>query len=443
MSRSNRDSSGGIRKELSAYEYSSMPYIKTLNAVDTIDGTVPLTQGKYVIGSTTALPQGAFPVDYDATKIGSLISIGGTADYTQILSYRYGTSGFWIRTHKNATVPYAWKRIDNIAYYKKTMTELDNIDTLPTLEGSFIVNTTITPGTYPIGITLYAVMTVNGSGNYWTQTISNRDVSVTRQWVRNWYNPSLAYSPWVETTNPEVPEPVDPSQPLYGKTVLFFGDSIIQGAGGLDNIPQYVSVRTGATCINVGVGGTQMAQHVAAPDYDPFSFYALADAFTTDVWTNQDLKAPVIGKEDILALMKTIDLSTVDFIMVAYGQNDRSNEVPVGVLSDTTTDKFYGALKYGMEAIWNTYPNVQFILVTPYHRPKVYVEGELTIEPYADAIVDVAENLYYVPVIDLFRTAGINDFTKLTYLEDGLHPKIAFGYEYLGNKIGGGLLAVI
>src|SRR5690606_25052295 len=100
--------------------------------------------------------------------------------------------------------------------------------------------------------------------------------------------------------------------------------------------------------------------------------------------------------------------------------------------------EFYGALKHGVETLWSAFPNLQITLCTPYNRPTF--DGQ--IGPYADAIIDVAKNKYYVPVLDLFRTGGINSFSENTYLSDGLHPN-SKGYEYFGNKIGGWLLSVI
>ena len=391
--------------------------------------------GSYVLGSTTATPLGTYPSDYDSTKNSILINMFATVGWKIQLLGQLGKT--WMREGSNT-----WRRVDNVeySYFKATLGASDNIDTR-LIEGATLINTTITPGTYPVNVSMYCILVQNGSGYFWTQTLYEIDrYKRTMVWVRTGHKVSemLVWNTWVEIANKETPEPVDPSQPLFGKKMVFFGDSITNGAGGLNNYPQYVATRTGATITNVGIGGTQMANHVTAPIYNPFSFCNLVTAITTNVWTTQDANASAAGAVDQLGIMKSLDLSSFDFLLIAYGANDRSNGIVVGAEASADNDEFYGALNNSINTLMTAYPNLHIIYIAPYDRPS----APDTMQPFTDAVINVAQK-NAMPVLDLLRTSGINSKTASYYLEDGLHPKLDFGYEFLGNKIGGFILSVV
>lgn len=404
-----------------------------------LNATTLLKRGVYLMGTGGSAPSG-LPAGYDTARTGILnVSVYNSVAF-EMLSNMY-SSNAWIRTHTSGIAPTAWAKVGPEAFYKKVLEEADDIDALHA-EGAYVVNSTLSTGTYPVGMPTYGVLEVQGSGLFVVQTMTAIQGSGARPraWVRNWQT-SFGQSDWVETTNPLVPEPLDPAQPLYGKKAVFLGDSITQGLMGslLDQFPSYVATRTGAECVNFGVGGTQMATHTTAPDYGPFSFWALAEAFTTGVWTTQDATAATIGHTATVAAMKVLDWTTVDFVVVAYGQNDRSNGVSVGTDTSTNNGDFYGAMRNGLTDLLTKWPHLQVLMVCPYDR----LSATDTIAPFVAAIQDVCENEFRLPYIDLYRSSGISNFTKSVYLHsDELHPS-RVGYEYLGNKIGGWMLSVV
>ena len=408
----------------------------TLTNTTDLNSTTMLARGTYLIATFAGAPLNT-PAGYDTTKAGILQSVTNGAFSYQTLS-AIGTGRTWFRTHQSGVAPVAWTEIGaKYSYFKKVLLAEDNIDTL-LAEGAYIANSALSPGSYPTGVTPYSILKVNGFSNFFEQTLTNiaGGSSKPRVWTRNW-RPGSGQTLWAEMTNPDVPEPVDPSQPLFGKKIVFFGDSITQGNGGLNAYPPFVATRTGAQTVNFGIGGTQAATHTLA-NFTPFSFCKLATAVVGGDWTTQDANAESFNIATKIAELKATDWSTVDYVVVAYGHNDRSNSVAVGTITSTNDDDFYGAYNNGIGKLLTQYPHLQFLLIAPYDR--VTLTG--TIEPYANAIKDIGHKFRF-PILDWYLTSGVNEKTASVFLDpDLLHPS-SKGYEHLGNKTGSWIASVL
>ena len=140
-----------------------------------------------------------------------------------------------------------------------------------------------------------------------------------------------------------------------------------------------------------------------------------------------------------------------DIITVMGGTNDIRNGVSLGMMSDRTSETFYGALHIMMSALYEKYMVNQFgkdgkrakiIICTPIKlldassAKQNETDGKLVaLEPWVDAIKEVA-NYYSFPVLDLYNLSGINPhihrIVKGTdvdyngyynpYITDGTHP---------------------
>lgn len=411
--------------------------------------SIDLDYGSYM--TSTNVTTGTLP---DVTTTYGILSVMSRKNYISQMFFQMGGTGkVYVRSYNNFAFS-AWSelaKISDIKLYKGTYVGIENnIDTLKT-EGVYLLNKT-SSGTYPSGATgTYGLLVVQGSSNFITQEYIQVQANAENiVWRRNLASTTItawkqyAYKDYVDTAIENLRNSiiVTVNPPLSGKKIVFMGDSIVKGKATID-IPRVVAGRTGATCTNIGIGGTQMANHVAVPDYNPFSFCNLATAFVTGNWSEQEAST-LTDIQERVNLMKSLDLSTVDVLVVMYGHNDRSNGVLVGDETSTSNDEFYGAMKNGVNQLWAEYPNLQIIFIAPYDRVINFQNENVsgTIKPYVDAIIEYGNTLC-IPALDLYRTSGINIYTTGSYLEDNLHPKIPTGYNYLGKKIGGWLSSVL
>lgn len=181
--------------------------------------------------------------------------------------------------------------------------------------------------------------------------------------------------------------------------------------------------------------------------------YALADSIANNDWTEQDnaLSNPSLPAYFAItvAMLKTIDFSTVDYITIGYGTNDYSGDIFIKS-TDATFDHEYqyfeGALKYSLRTILNAYPNLKIIVISPCWRWFPDADGAYSYDSddeqsrntrnykltdYVDACKKVCEE-YHVPYIDTYYTLGFNPYSYKAYFpvkdyegssySDGTHP---------------------
>lgn len=205
---------------------------------------------------------------------------------------------------------------------------------------------------------------------------------------------------------------------LRNKKVFFLGDSITEGVG--TSAPQYTYPKifekiSGAIVKNYGVAGTRIA-----------------------VQTNKTM--PEWDYNDFIARVGKME-NDADAIVVFGGTNDYGHgDAAFGNFESRESDTFYGALHTLCEKLLNRYPNADIIFLTPLHRLGEENESETkpVLSRYVDAVKEVA-GYYGLPVLDLFRTSGIQpktDIIKEIYMPDGLHPSDA-GAKRVAERIYG------
>lgn len=231
--------------------------------------------------------------------------------------------------------------------------------------------------------------------------------------------------------------------PLRGKTIVCFGDSLFGMYTGDSSAPAYVAEYTGATVYNVGFSGCRMSRHPYI-GYNEFCMYALADAVASGDWSLQEANAASGSANfpDQLTILKGIDFSDVDAIVIHYGTNDFTAGGG-GVAIDNTdnpkdTTTVCGALRYSIETLLTAYPKLQIFVSVPAFRTDVTTNSSgKGLTEYVDAIADTAKE-YNLPVIDSYYGLGINKVNAATFLADGVHHNIEgrkrFG-EYIGAKL--------
>lgn len=231
---------------------------------------------------------------------------------------------------------------------------------------------------------------------------------------------------------------------LRGKTCVCLGDSVTGLMDPPNDYPSVLASNTGMTVINGGFEGCRMSDTHPSATYAAFSAVKLADAIATGTWTTQD--ANIGGFESgsnapaHLTALKAVDWSNVDYITVEFGGNDAGDQYVYidNAQNPTDTTTYVGAARYAYNRIHTAYPNIKIMFFVPMYRywisegkdsdEMTFTLGGNTYHYYdwGDALI-ASPPASGVPVIDMYRTLGINATNRQTYLlaSDQTHPSVA------------------
>lgn len=315
--------------------------------------------------------------------------------------------------------------------------------------GNSISNKPAGIGTSSFMLVVSAPGTGSGSGNRFILQEIFRLSDPTDTWIRRLDQqvPSNI-GPW---TKPEAYAP--PASRLAGKKAVFFGDSITDFSDHHVRVQEALGL---SLSVNAGFGGQRMSLH-PTPVYQPFSMYALAQtiaagnsasivtaANTLFSSTGADLREPA-------ADLAAVDFSTVDFAVIFYGTNDFGGSAAIGSPGDTSSSTLRGAINITITELQSAFPQLQFLFMTPMWRAR-QASGDgkdatnypnsagLYLAQYVDAIMDEAGRRG-CPVLDMYRTSGVNSATHSTLLDDGLHARTDAGKQRIADKITAAMLA--
>ena len=222
---------------------------------------------------------------------------------------------------------------------------------------------------------------------------------------------------------------------LDGKNVIILADSVFdyETPDGI-NVGQMLAVSSGATVYNWAQGGCCMAKGKAT-NYDPYSFVGMVDALATQTFTDQSTYAEDRGFTTQVAEMQAFNMSNCDFMLVAYGTNDYWRSC----LYDNPNDSedvtyFSGAVRYGLKTLLTAYPFIKLIFVNLQNMGSTYNEtaawynatGSHYVESarYNQYINDICAE-FAVPVLDIWNTSMINDYTDNELYCDGGKPHLS------------------
>ena len=187
--------------------------------------------------------------------------------------------------------------------------------------------------------------------------------------------------------------------PLQGKTVVFLGSSVTNGAAALhQSIPEYFSARMGCTAIKEAVDGTTLCD---------------------------------TGKNSyIQRLLNNIDSNTpVDLLVCQLSTNDASKEMPLGNFGDDTST-VTGAMEYIIQyakETWNCpvvfYTNARF--------------ESANYPAMVDRLYELSEK-YGVGILDLWSSDDFNAISeeqRSLYMKDTIHPYKAGYRDWWGPEL--------
>lgn len=225
---------------------------------------------------------------------------------------------------------------------------------------------------------------------------------------------------------------------LAGRKILVFGDSII-GNDRTEGVCDFLAEYSGATIYNGAVGGTRItdlrSSQYDSPNYVYFDGVKLIHALMTDTWTDQDAHVSDVSSyvgEETLPMLKEIDCSELDVIVLAYGRND--------VTSSETTANIEAALATIIDDIQSHYPNIRILVLTPIWGmfSSKTVDGDdyvnqntnMTLRILADTFLSKAK-AKHVASIDMLENMQLSQNMMGTYMDgDEVHLNSAGNAMY-------------
>ena len=215
---------------------------------------------------------------------------------------------------------------------------------------------------------------------------------------------------------------------LAGKTAVFLGDSITEGAGVSIKSNRYdnkLKEMYGLSDIyNYGIGGSRLA-HQSVPSDNP--------------------------RMDLCFCGRAYNMNKhADIVVVYGGVNDYIHgDAYFGEMSDTTPITFCGAVYYLMNYLKERYAEKTIVFMTPAHcnykgvsdkqaspRPIKKPDAK-PLQAYVDVIKARGEELG-IPVLDLFENLGLDpndEDVKANFTVDGLHFNDE-GHTYIAKALG-------
>ncbi|MGX9120344.1 phage head spike fiber domain-containing protein [Mesorhizobium sp. BHbsci] len=196
----------------------------------------------------------------------------------------------------------------------------------------------------------------------------------------------------------------DGREALVGKKLAALGDSITI-AGFYTSV---IASQTGMVLTNLGVSGASLGQSTTA--YASFGIY------------NQIANIP----------------ADTEVVTIAAGINDfGAQEVVLGVLGQTTTATFYGALWAAVVAIRTQAPNAKIIFFVPYSGDSTHATHRImrtngqgnTLDQFMRAVREVAL-LTSCAYLDVGGESGLGYFMPASSTSDGLHINAVGGLRY-------------
>ena len=214
-------------------------------------------------------------------------------------------------------------------------------------------------------------------------------------------------------------EVIESSQGLAGKKIVVFGDSIWNSARGEDGVSEHLMELTGSTVYNCAIGGTSAA---VVGESTEFGYDWRSQSFNGMVYvTNKLLPADVVlGGTEACEVIKQVDFSTIDYLLISYGLNDYFSNVSIYPEEYYDIATYVGALRNGILHFRENYPQAKIVLVTPTYTRAFEGERQHAIGDYVEGVKRVSQDMN-TELIDVSFVLGEDMETRLSYLEDGIH----------------------
>lgn len=219
------------------------------------------------------------------------------------------------------------------------------------------------------------------------------------------------------------------------KDVVAIGDSIIGKERYDGSVEAYFEEYSGLTMVNGAFGGNCASVGENADRYsyheESINLYQLAEAICYRdfgvQWADLAVSQAKIGYfEEAMGNLAAVDFRQTKALLLEFGTNDYlSSKEPDDAENPFNKKTYGGALRYSVELIQKTYPDLEIVLVTPLfchlpERENCFQEdfGGGTLDQYAEVAKKVAAE-YGLYVIDVLGEVGIDETNYEEYMESG------------------------
>ena len=232
---------------------------------------------------------------------------------------------------------------------------------------------------------------------------------------------------------------------VVGKKILVFGDSI-WGNDRTDGVADFLAEYSGANIYNCAFGGTWIygnrSTASGGPAWTAFDGVNIIHAKITDTWTDQDTYVDQVTSyaSTVLTLLKSVDMSKIDIVILSYGTNDFNNNISASDIA--------AAYASAITEILTNYPKIRILICSPAWRMFNTTDGDVyensnneTLRDVVDAIVTMAES-NHVEALDMLAHLPWRALTKGYYLDnDEVHPNTE-GNKVYAHVVNGKLLTM-
>lgn len=232
--------------------------------------------------------------------------------------------------------------------------------------------------------------------------------------------------------------------PLFGKKVVFFGDSMLeylQASNYSRSIPLQFEISSGSVCVNGGIGGTQLGARgvVTASPTTTIEAYAnidvpnLVEAWATNSWGSVDsavayLKANTSDDNTAqVNALKNNPISSADIVVVFAGTNDL-NASSLGEHGGGGNRSLATGIDSIVESITTANPNIVIYFFNPLPRycQDLTTSEQIWCDDYRDGffvnltkkVLEVA-NANHCAAFNTFGEIGINKFNIESFAYNG------------------------
>lgn len=122
-----------------------------------------------------------------------------------------------------------------------------------------------------------------------------------------------------------------------------------------------------------------------------------------------------------------------DIVFVGAGVNEQTYHVPIGTISDSTTDTTYGRLNLLCARLKEKYPTSVILFMTPHYQTKYPHNNGITSYEVGKAVKEVCEK-FAIPVYDNFIYSGICDSNLSVFTTDNCHWN-DIAHEMVGKNL--------
>lgn len=267
--------------------------------------------------------------------------------------------------------------------------------------------------------------------------------------------------------------------PLFGKKVVVFGDSIVEGVDNRINsvytsFADYLA-NYGCEIYKMGVGGTHLtpATLSAQASFSGYSVYHLIHAWCSQSYTVMDATTDYIANNTeygarwahVPAFIKSTSPANFDVVVICAGTNDWNNVGRLlGKWSDTSIPYNYTAtVKAIVNELREVNPSLQVVFVTPPVRWVDYDASDPDTTTFSDNAANATSGLWLPDVagtiiqtamrakavaIDMYKGMGVNETNFASFFTSGgVHPNDAGQKrmakviaENIGTSLSGGMV---